>query len=107
MKALSQDDTLLADTPHARLMREALRSGAMRDTQYERITEAMVALHTLEPTDARSKGPRYAAVKKLVEMGFDLIRRYGEELDEVDQRMLYDTYESILAIRLKRLEGVK
>lgn len=113
MRTIPADDLLLADTPHARLLRDALRTGTLREVRFERLVEGITALRSLE-TDAKSRkilasvdSARREAIAKIALAGLDLFLRYAEELPPEDEHPLYDRAEALLSIRQRQIQAGK
>lgn len=106
MRAIAPDDALMAETPHARLMRDCLRSGALMDPRFERIVEAITVLYMIDPSTAspNDQEKRRLAYEKsarsAMEMVFDMVRF----LPEKEAKVIYETTESLAKIRSGRIK---
>jgi len=106
MRTIAPDDTLMAETPHARLMRDCLRSGALMDPRFERIVEAITVLYMVDPLTAspNDKEKRRAAFEKSARAAMEMVFDMARFLPEKEAKVIYDTTESLASIRSGRIK---
>lgn len=104
MRALPPDDALYADTKHARLMSETLRSGALQDPRFEDMVMALRTLYVIDPRTAstKEKAERKTAVAKAAKSGLDTLFYMAELMSKDEARVLYETAASLAKMRLSR-----
>lgn len=67
MRTVPPGDVLLADTKHAKLMRDCLQAGVLREWRVEHLLEQLLILYT-QPADRRmSRAKRLEAHEKAIE----------------------------------------
>lgn len=103
MNTIARDDALMADTRHARLMRDGLTSGVFREWRFEHILEALVQLRQIEPSTEAKARQRFGQNKKLITAALDLMLRYAEDMPDAEQDKFYDLAERLLKRRRERL----
>lgn len=101
MKAVMVGDEMFAETGHAKLAVRILKSAALREPRFERITEAMATIHEL-PASGSNEAKRYEAEKALAQQGLELIRRYATELNDADRWEIYEQMQAVLDVRVKQ-----
>lgn len=111
MKTVDREDILMADTPHARLARQLVVTGAFREPRLERLAEAAALLHdtsggkkqTIRTTAGYPK-TRAEAVQRASQAGMDVFLYYANMLPDAEQDKLYEVVANIMSMRLNRSE---
>lgn len=101
MTHATTDDPFMRETPHVKLLRRFLRGGCFRQWRLERVIEAIVTLHEIEPRTPRSRETRDAATNKLVENAFRLAFEYANSLPAAEAAKHYRWAATVLDMRLK------
>lgn len=98
MKTLPNDDLLLADTKHARLMRDALAIGALRQWRLEYIIESEIEYRSSKPREIKK---RREAREKGAEAALRLFIEYAA--DSPNPQAWYEVAQNIMSRRLADL----
>lgn len=79
MKAVAADSPILADTPHARLLVEYLKTGGFMEWQTEHIIEAIIVLRK-----STNQEQRLEAMYKIVRAANDLAKVYTTAITRLE-----------------------